>query len=334
MLATVSEPNPLSRRWIYVWTFLTWLITFSFAIYTLVVFTAQLPSDPEWLHTRSDRVVKTLQCLRKQPWTGVYGVNDIYLKPSVNATFDVAGSTLVLDDVMRKMRCHGNKETAVVTPLTGGISNANAVSMMMNQFFEFSSPMCLCVYEKHKFVYEPLYLTKTSHAELVELGALYTSGTIAAGTVPGMPADAKVKNLARECYMPLQQNKPAEILSLLDPCVLAVSPFAVAAYCNTIASMFATLYLMHYHEDATATPMGIVHILAKVLFVALNLGIGIAVLVVSQQSHGMVFTVVVQGLGGVFVGSAMAYSMWVSWHPGDETKSGTVETARKVSSVY
>lgn len=99
-------------RWILGWTLATWILTISFFILFMVIFNNG--------HGKGQAIVKTMGCMTKKQWSGWGDILDIYQE--LNALTAIPTPTQAdafLANVMKTMRCHGNFEDSVDTPLQG-----------------------------------------------------------------------------------------------------------------------------------------------------------------------------------------------------------------------
>lgn len=268
----------------------------------------------------------------KTQWSDWNGVFEIYNDPVKNVAglpvplaFVPSESTQILDAVMRKMRCHGNKKDALETPLQGGISGALPQSTSgMAQTFRFSSSACSCVYDYHTYVFESNYVTNPKTLdEIKELGLAYTTTGLNLTRVgSNTPADP----LMKQCFF---SKRMPHSIELVPDCFPSVSPYMVVLYINTIAGIFGAMYLVSGGENARSGERSMVvmwkqdvvkwmrHPMATVFFVVLNVGLGVAGVILSSgdgSAGSIVAVCMVEGL-------ALVYAMGMTWymsHQADE----------------
>lgn len=278
--------TPLSRVWVFTWAFLTWLFTFAFVVLLIVAFTTNV-SDGARTYTRSDTFTRTLGCIYKTPWSDWSVVRDKYTT-LIPTTPDItqAGSDAILDSVMKAMRCHGNLPTQGTGPLTGGISGAVAgTDSVSTESFEFSSKACHCVHHLHTEVYYPSYANATTRDQVVTLGDNFFSSGL------GTPA----KSIVNQCVF---TSRVGHEVVVDDTCFLSVSPYMVVLYANTVAGIFAALYLLHpINRDESYVYRFVSSKISAGFFVALNVALGITGLFFSSASTTtFVVVLLVEGL--------------------------------------
>ena len=285
--------TPLSRVWVFTWALLTWIFTFAFFVLLATAFTFNI-SDGARTYTRSDTFTRSLGCIYKTPWSDWASVRDKYttLIPTT-PVISLSGSNDILDSVMRAMRCHGNLPTQATGPLAGGVqgvvSGTDTVSTMS---FDFSSKACHCAHKLHTEVYYPSYANATTREQVVALGNTFFSDGV--GSPP--------RSIVKECVFTSRVGHEVEVD---DSCFLSVSPYMVVLYTNTVAGIFAALYLLHPAGNNNKEGWMYRVLSNKIsagVFIVINLALGITGMVISRPSDstvGVLSTVMALALLGV-----------------------------------
>ncbi len=113
-----------SRAWVYVWAYLTWGITIAFSILLLIAFTSDVSDYPGGpTYKRADLFPKSIGAWTKERWSDWDTLKKLYTNPTTAVPGDMAsgaGSTKILDTVMKNLMCHGDVATGTIPgPLPG-----------------------------------------------------------------------------------------------------------------------------------------------------------------------------------------------------------------------
>lgn len=150
-----------------------------------------------------------------------------------------AGSTKILDTVMKNLMCHGDVATGTIPgPLSGGISTSpTGTDTVSAANFAFVSEMCQCVYQAHTTIYANISKTATTAELITQLGKEFTSGETGALSM-GIP---KGQDLLRRCFF---STRTSYKLTVDNNFFLTASPFQLIFHLNAVASIVAAMYLV------------------------------------------------------------------------------------------
>ena len=267
----VLSAMPYTRVWTCLHAVFTWTCTIVFFSVLVNAYTVDIKENiwmppgtlpvnnttaiPQFTYKRSLTFPQNLGVLKKSSWSGVDDLFGLYEKPAAsilssstpgaNLTFTNAESIAIRDRAMRLLRCHGNVSTSsgsADTPLVGGITGATLTDVVVSGFgFDFSAPICKCVFDLHTEFYARAYTSgNVTNALVSRLGKQFLSGA-------GGATDATLfnisdgTNLLQDCIF---ASRNAQIVVADSKHWLAVSPYMVVMYINGIASIASCFYVI------------------------------------------------------------------------------------------
>ncbi len=286
--------SPQARAWVYVWAFLTWGMTIAFSILLLIAFTADVQDITNGpTYKRADLFPKSMGVWYKERWSDWSTLVSLYTTPTTAVAGDMAsgaGSTKILDTVMKNLMCHGDVPTGTIPgPLPGGISTSPTGSDTVSAAnFAYVSEMCHCVYQAHITYYTNASKTATTTDLISQIGKEFTTGEVGA-TPFNIP---KGQDLLRRCFF---STRTSYKLSVDKTFFLAASPYQLIMHLNAAASIIAAMYLLsssdhmwrQNNENAVMNWKGVFTLkstMGAVFLGMLNLGLGLTCLIVSKTS--------------------------------------------------
>ena len=284
------QSTPVSRSGIYIWAILTWCMAISFAILVMVMWTVEISDNGGPVYKRSHTVPHNMGVWVKNSWKDWTATTDIYKTPgpAIVATMSTgAGSTAILDLVMRSMLCHGNLPASIGTgPLKGGLNGVvKGTDYYGDMSFWFASDLCQCVQRQHTKFYANVSKSATTADLVLQLGGQFTSGIV----TTGLAKIPEGQDLMRAC---LFGTRATQMTRVDDTHALTVSPYMLIVHVNIVAGVVACLYLMAASWTGTeearnnASFWGIVSLgfgdkVVCVVLAAVNLALGVAATVIS-----------------------------------------------------
>jgi hypothetical protein len=179
---------------------------------------------------------------------------------------------------MMLLRCHGNVSTGTGTPLVGGITGATATDLpVFGSGFDYSAPICSCVYDLHTTFYHRAYTSgSVTNALVKRLGNRFLGSPDATAEDDTLFNITKGVDLLHSCIF---AHRSAQIIVSDADHVLAVSPYMTVMYINAIASIACCFYIVCSRKPHNGAVYGFMLGLAVVMTVFGAVGV-----IVSRES--------------------------------------------------
>lgn len=200
--------------------------------------------------------------------------------PTANLTFSNTESTAIRNKAMMLLRCHGNVSTGTGTPLVGGITGATATDIpVFGSGFDYSAPICSCVYNLHTTFYHRAYTSgSVTNALVKRLGNRFLGSPDATAEDDTLFNITKGVDLLHSCIF---AHRSAQIIVSDADHVLSVSPYMTVMYINAIASIACCYYIVCSRKFHGEVVYSLIFLLAVVMT-----AFGAAGVFISHESIG------------------------------------------------